>query len=250
MNMLRTVVVDDEPLARRRVARLLRSCGCEVMAELGSVRMLLQFLEKDQRPDALFLDIEMPGGSGMEALAEFEDPIPVVFITAYAEHAVRAFDASAVDYILKPIFKDRLEKALEKVREKLALRIAAPPSNPENSPKVVRFPARAAGGHFFLEFRKVSHFEFEGQAVWAWCGGKRFRAPWDSLNEVESAFPMSGLIRIQRHLLLRPEAVLGHRSLPNGRAKVRLMDGIELDVSRSMTPRLREVLGIAKPHVN
>ncbi|MBK8725119.1 MAG: response regulator transcription factor [Holophagaceae bacterium] len=252
MNSLRILVVDDEPLARKRLGRLLRAAGCEVLDELRNVPDLLARLEEGPRPDALFLDIEMPGGTGMEALAELDPPLPVVFVTAYPEHAARAFEVDAVDYLLKPVFKDRIEKSLEKLRRHLAP--AAAPASPATSTPApappatapLRFPARAAGGHFFLEFRKVSHFEFDEHAVWAWLGGQRFRAPWESLGEVEEAFPGQGLLRIQRHLLVRPEAILSHRPLLNGRAQVRLADGTELEVSRSMTPRLREILGIGK----
>jgi two-component system LytT family response regulator/two-component system response regulator AlgR len=86
----------------------------------------------------------------------------------------------------------------------------------------------------------------EEQGVFAWSGGKAFRTLWSALSEVESVFPASGLLRIQRHILLRLEAVVGHRSLPNGRAQVRVGDGLELEVSRSATPRLREWLGIGR----
>lgn len=251
---LRLIVVDDEPIACRRLARLLRNAGCEVLAELGDLESLLEAFDQGLRPDGLFLDIQMPGGTGLDAMADLPEPIPVVFVTAFAEHAVRAFDANAVDYILKPVFQDRLVKSLEKIRHQLTLRTLrasadATPQLPQPepvTPKAGRFPARAGGGHLFLEFRKVSHFEVIEQAVFAWCGGKKFRAPWNALSEVESAFPAAGMMRIQRHILLRPEAVIGHRSLPNGRAKVRVAEGVELEVSRTVTPRLRELLGFRK----
>ena len=246
MTTLRLLVVDDEPLARKRLGRLLRDAGCEVLDELEGVPALLARLAEGPRPDALFMDVEMPGGTGLEALAELDPPLPVVFVTAYPQHAARAFEVDAVDYLVKPVFKDRLEKALEKLRRHLqaaAPKTAAPAAAP-TAPQ--RFPARAAGGHFFLEFRKVSHFEFDEGAVWAWMGGQRFRAPWETLGDVEEAFPGTGLLRVQRHLLVRPEAILSHRPLLNGRAQIRLVDGAEFEVSRSMTPRLREILGIGK----
>lgn len=247
MNPLRILIVDDEPLARRRLGRLLRDAGCDVLGEFSGVPELLTRLEGGLRPEALFLDIEMPGGSGLEALAELDPPLPVVFVTAFPEHAARAFEVDAVDYLVKPVFPDRLERTLAKVRRQVGVREEAPATLPAPPPPPpARFPARGPGGHFFLEFRLVSHFEFEDWAVWAWLGGKRFRAPWDSLGEVEDVFPDQGLLRIQRHLLVRPEAILALRSLPGGRAAVRLKEGPELEVSRSMTPRVREVLGIGK----
>ncbi|MFN8010756.1 MAG: LytTR family DNA-binding domain-containing protein [Holophagaceae bacterium] len=242
---LTVALVDDEPLARARVSRMLAALGCRVAGEFEDAEELLEALGRGLRPDALFLDIEMPGASGLEALAEIPAPPPVVFITAYPEHAVRAFDTQAVDYLLKPVFEDRLARALERVQQQLTLRRAGQDPKPAAAPPA-RFPARAGGGHLFLEFRKVSHFELADGAVFAWAGGQRFRSPWDSLAEVESTFPDAGLLRIQRNLLVRPETVIGHRSLPNGRAKVRLADGKELEVSRSMTPRLREILGLAR----
>ena len=245
MSNLRILLVDDEPLARKRLGRFLRALGCEVLEELEDVPSLLALLEQGGRPDALFLDIEMPGGTGMEALAELDPPLPVVFVTAYPEHAARAFELDAVDYLVKPIFKDRLEKCVDKLRRHLNATATGQPASQVPVPPM-RFPARAGGGDFFLEFRKVSHFEFDDMAVWVWMGGQRFRAPWDSLHEVEEAFLGQGLLRIQRHLLVRPEAILSHRPLLNGRAEIRLTDGTELEVSRSMTPRLRRILGIGK----
>ncbi|MBK8727016.1 MAG: response regulator transcription factor [Holophagaceae bacterium] len=242
---LNVALVDDEPLARSRVSRLLSALGCRVVGEFEDAEELLEALAAGLRPDALFLDIEMPGASRLEALAELPAPVPVVFITAYPEHAVRAFDTTAVDYILKPVYEDRLARALERVHQHRALRAAGQAGKPV-APTPARFPARAGGGHLFLEFRKVSHFELVDGAVFAWAGGQRFRSPWDSLAEVEGTFPDAGLLRIQRSLLVRPEAVIGHRSLPNGRARVRLADGKELEVSRSMTPRLRGILGLAR----
>ena len=242
MATLNLALVDDEPLARRRLTRMLVDQGCKVVGAFGDAVELLEELGKGLRPDALFLDIEMPGVSGIEVIAELSGTIPVVFITAYPQHAHRAFDLDAVDYLLKPVFEDRLARSLEKLRAHLAMGTAGPKAKTETSGG--RFAVRAGGGHLFIEFKKVSHFELEDGTVFAWVGGQHFRSPWNNLAEVEEAYPDRGLVRIQRHLLLRPEAVIGHRSLPNGRAKVRLADGKELEVSRSVTPRLREILGL------
>ncbi len=237
MKALRIALADDEPLARARLARLLREAGCEVVAELEDGPAVLAWLPNAPAVDALFLDIHMPGASGLEVMAELPPGLPVVFVTAFAEHAVRAFEAAAVDYVLKPVAADRLAKSLARLRDQ--------PTQP--SPTVQppsRFPARAGEGHVFLELRRTSHFEVEDEIVWAWCGGSRFRTGWSTLAEVEHAFPGSGLLRIQRHLLLRPEAVLGLRPLDGGRAALRVAEGLELEASRTATPRLKELLGL------
>jgi DNA-binding LytR/AlgR family response regulator len=245
MSSLRVAVADDEPLAKERLARLLKECGCEVVAELDHAKALMDWLREGGEVDALFLDIQMPGGSGLELLAELEKAPPVVFVTAFQEHAVRAFELVAFDYIVKPVFKDRLEKTLARLKasplDRGRVDESATPTHPQ------KFPVKAGGGHVFLEFKRVTHFEVEDEIVWVWSAGRRFRAPWSSLSEVESIFTGAGLIRIQRNLLLRPEAVIGHRTLGGGRALVRVAEGIELEVSRTTTARLREILGIIEP---
>ena len=103
---------------------------------------------------------------------------------------------------------------------------------------------KAGGGHLLVDLRKVTHFELEDDVVWVWSGAKRFRGPWESILDVLEAFPGAGLMRIQRNLLLRPEMVVGVRSLPGGRMAVRTAEGQELEVSRTMTPTMKEFLGL------
>ena len=119
MTALRVALADDEPLARQRLARLLTEAGCEVIQVCENGPALLAWLETDPQVDALFLDIHMPGASGMEVAAELADRKacpPVVYVTAHAEHALHAFESAAVDYILKPVAADRLEKALARLK--------------------------------------------------------------------------------------------------------------------------------------
>lgn len=245
MTPLRIVVVDDEPLARERLARLLRELGAEVIAELGDGPDLLAWIKSGEAADGIFLDVQMPGGTGLEVLTELPYPIPVVFVTAHADHAVRAFDTDAVDYVLKPVFKDRLERAVARLRANLAPARPAQDAKGQSPGGPSRIPVKAGEGHVFLDLRKITHLEIEGDTVWAWCSGNRYRTPWGALSEVEAAFPESRFLRVQRHLLLRPEMVLAHRPLPGGRCEVRVGEGLNLEVSRSATPKLREFLGLS-----
>jgi two-component system LytT family response regulator/two-component system response regulator AlgR len=241
MKTLRVALADDEPLARARLARLLREAGCDVKAELADGPAVLAWLREPKEVDALFLDIQMPGATGLEVaaeLAECRHCPAVVFVTAFSEHAVRAFEAAAADYNLKPVSAERLAKTLARLREGGLRRTDAPVT------ASLRFPVRAGDGHVFLELKRTTHFEVEEEVVWAWAGGLRHRTSWTTLAEVETAFPGAGLIRIQRHLLLRPEAVLGLKPLEGGRASVRVADGLDLEVSRSVTPKIKEVLGL------
>ena len=241
MKTLRVALADDEPLARTRLARLLREAGCEVKAELADGPAVLAWLREPKEVEALFLDIQMPGATGLEVAAELADcrhGPSVVFVTAYSEHAVRAFEAAAVDYILKTVSAERLAKTLARLREGGPRHVDLPAAAPQ------RFPVKAGEGHVFLDLKRTTHFEVEEEVVWAWVAGGRHRTAWTTLAEVETAFPGAGLIRIQRHLLLRTEAVLGLKPLEGGRASVRVADGVDLEVSRSVTPRMKEVLGL------
>ncbi|HJW09479.1 MAG TPA: response regulator [Holophagaceae bacterium] len=243
MKPLRVALADDEPLARARLARLLREGGCEVVAELPDGPSVLAWIRGAPALDALFLDIQMPGANGLEVMAELPVQLPVVFVTAFSEHAVRAFEAAASDYVLKPVSAERLEKTLARLRER-----GGSPRPAEAAHASGRYPVKAGEGHVFLELRRTTHFEVEDEVVWAWAASttkpQRFRTAWTTLAEVEGHFPGAGLLRIQRHLLLRPEAVTGLRALEGGRASVRVGEGLDLEVSRSVTPRLKELLGL------
>jgi two-component system LytT family response regulator/two-component system response regulator AlgR len=239
MKRLNALVVDDEPLARERLARLLKEAECMVVGELGDGLALLQWLQQPCDLDVIFLDIQMPGPNGMEVLAEIPSCPPVVFVTAHSNYAVRAFELAAVDYLLKPVFEDRLAKCLQRLRDHL-IRPLSPTELKTLLPPPVRFPIRVDDGEIFMELELITHFEVENERVWACRGLNRYVTRWTTLAEVEEAFPEDGLLRIQRHLLLRPQMVKGIRPTTVGRIKVLIAPKVELIVSRAMTARTRE----------
>ena len=244
MKPLAALVVDDEPLARERLSRLLQEAGCVVAGELGDGLALLHWLRQGNQADVIFLDIEMPGPSGMEVLAEIPACPPVVFVTAHSTYAVRAFELAAADYLLKPVFEDRLDKCLQRLRDQLVRRLG-PAELKSLLPPPLRFPIRAGDGEIFMELELITHFELKDERVWACRGLNRYLTRWTTLAEVEEAFPDDGMLRIQRHLLLRPRMVKGIRPTTVGRIKVMIAPKVELLVSRAMTPRTRACIRIA-----
>ena len=118
--MIRTLVVDDEKLARDRLASFLAGlAGVEVIGEAGDGVEALQAIEQGH-PDLVFLDVQMPGMDGFQVLRALRDPVPhVVFSTAYDEYAIRAFEVGAIDYLLKPYARGRVEEAVGRVRARL-----------------------------------------------------------------------------------------------------------------------------------
>lgn len=236
---LRVLVAEDEPMNLRRLVRLLEECGCEVAATFGNGLEVEEWLAAGNTVDALFLDIQMPGLDGLSLRASVDPGIPVVFVTAHAQHAVESYNLDAVDFLLKPATTDRLAKALAKVRRALEQRH---PATEEEAPRDTRYPVIAGSGVVLLDLAKTAFFEVEDQVVWAFAG-ERFRTKWKTLGEVEAFFPDADLIRIHRHLLIRPAAVLGLRSSGNGnRVLVRMLGGVELEASRGATPELKRRL--------
>lgn len=238
---LRVVVAEDEALSRKRLQRLLQEAGCEVVSSFSEGRGVLEWLQGHMDVDALFLDIHMPNLDGLAILKSIGNRLPVVFTTAFSEHAVEAFDAEAVDYLLKPITASRLERALRRIEGRRATVLPPPPPPLPQGP--LRYPVHAGEGVVLVDLGKTTYFDVENEVVWAHAGA-RMRTQWTSLGEVEAAFPTSGLLRIHRHLLVRPEAVIGLRPSAGGRVFVRLLGGEEIEASRGGAPRLKEYLGL------
>jgi DNA-binding LytR/AlgR family response regulator len=237
---LRVLVAEDEPFNRRRLSRLLREAGCEVVAELEDGPAVLDWLSRGEAVDALFLDIQMPGLTGLDVVAELLRPFPVVFVTAYAEHAVTAFEQAAADYLLKPVTAERLSATLQRLRARVEGAAGREAGARKTGP--YRFPVRAGEGVVLIDFARTTHFLFEEDAVWAFAG-ERLRTTWKTLTEAEAALG-ERVVRGHRHLLIRPEAVVGVKAGDSGRLQVRMSGGAELAVSRGAAPGLKARLGL------
>ncbi len=237
---LRVAVVDDEPLARARLSRLLEKLGCEVQGIFTSSRGLLRGLKEMGPLDGLFLDVQMPGLSGLDLLEWQPNLPPVVLVSAYSHYAVQAFEKAVVDYLKKPVWETRLRTSVQRLMDR-----AASSSQWQAPAQLRRFPVQDEAGTVFLEFKHITHFQVENDVVWAWMGDRRYRTAWTTLTQVEEHFSgASSLLRIQRHLLIRAETVMGFRRHLGGRLSVRVAEGVDLPVSRSAVPKLKSLLGV------
>jgi two-component system LytT family response regulator/two-component system response regulator AlgR len=237
---MNVMVAEDEELSMKRLVRLLQEAGCTVVSRFTEGRGAMEWLLQRNKVDAVFLDIHMPNLDGLAILKALNGQVPVVLTTAFVEHAVEAFDAEAVDYLLKPVTASRLERTLKRIEARRNPSLVVPPAPPAGP---LRYPINAGDGVVLVDLNKTTYFEVEDEVVWAHAGG-RLRTQWTSLAEVEAMFPHSGMLRIHRHLLVRPEAVTGLKPAPGGRALVRLLGGEEVEASRGGAPRLRERLGL------
>lgn len=248
MNSLRALLVDDEMLAIRRLARgIERIEGIEVVASTTSAREAVS-LVGSEGPDILFVDIAMPGLNGFELIERLDpDAQPaVIFVTAHDEHAVQAFDIAAVDYLLKPVTQPRLEEAVDKARLWLEARSAraggaAPaPAGPR------RRGLESLWVHRHREFVRVPAEEIdwiEGHGDYARIHGRQFVGlARTTLTALEDRLDPARFIRVHRSAICRKSAIVSLRRKPTGAMTVLLANGDEAPVGRTFVPGLRTLL--------
>lgn len=241
MTLLRTVIADDEPLARLRLRRLLSGMpDIEVVAECASGIEVMQLLP-DCPCDLLFLDIQMPGADGFQALEHVAaPPRAVVFVTAYAEHAVRAFDVQAVDYLLKPISAGRLHQAVERTRAALAGHVTA-----VAPPAILRRLALPIGRRTqMVELDELDCAIAQANYIELKVGTRSFVLR-DTVSGFHARLDPQRFLRIHRSAIVRIDAIREVEPLASGRYRVNLHSGLRLICGRSYRDALRMALGLA-----
>lgn len=236
---MRVAIADDEPLALMRLARLLERAGCEVQAQFKDGISLVDWLKDHPLPDCLFLDVKMPGATGLDILAEYQERVPIVLVTSNSEFAVSAFEFQAADFLLKPVEEARLAKTLARLRRHGQGAAPPPPAS-----QLAKIAVIAGKGTVLLELAKISHFEIEEGNVFVCAAHGRFLTRWRSLAQAEAALPALPLVRLNRTIMVRPESVRGLRVLPYGRRMVLLADGREYAASRKGSQDLAALLGL------
>jgi DNA-binding LytR/AlgR family response regulator len=245
---IRTLLVDDEDLARAALRRELEpSADIEIVDEAVNG---VEAIEKigELRPDLVLLDIEMPGFDGFEVVQHLSDPPVIVFVTAYDEYAVRAFEANAVDYLLKPVQPERLERALARVRQRMPPRETDPVSRVkdvarERSGPLRRLAARRGKRIVIVPLREVIRVEIEDKLVFAVTAADRLLVE-KTIGELETLLAPSGFLRISRGELVNLETIKELVPWFSGTWRVKLTNGEERDVSRERARQLREAMGI------
>jgi len=231
--MLRALIADDEPLARARLRRLLeQEKGVLVVGECRSGAETAERI-RSERPDVVFLDVQMPGGGGFEALPpRGEDAPAVVFVTAYDEHAVRAFEVKALDYLMKPVGRERLRQALERVR---AL-------HPGGGEPIEWLVVKEGDRSRLLRTEEVDFVSAEGNYVRVHAGGRSYLVR-ETLEAMEGRFDPRRFFRVHRESLVNLARVRELRPLINGQFEVALHDGTRLRLSRRCRRQLEQRLG-------
>lgn len=236
------VIADDEPIARAGLRDLLAEHDwLECVGEAASGPAALEAIDA-LRPELVFLDVQMPGLLGTDVLARVEHRPYVVFTTAYAEHAVAAFELGALDYLLKPFGPERLAAALERVRAALGEPSAAPPLDRLREAlaqgPMSRLFVRRGGAIVPVAVAEVSWFEAQGDYVVAHAGPARHVLHL-SLHRLEARLDPARFLRIHRAHIVNLDRVKVFRRQGKGRLVAELADGTELAVGRSRARGLR-----------
>ena len=243
---LRIAIVDDEPLARAVLREYLAAMAdVEVIAECTNGFEAVKVVA-ELHPDLLLLDVQMPKLDGFEVLDLVGKDVPVVFVTAYDQYALRAFDVHAVDYLLKPFSSDRLAEALARARERLRrgerwplaeLAAAARPAQSHASRILVRDGPRV----HILPIAKVAYVQAQDDYACFFCDGKEYLKE-QTLTQVEATVDPAKFARIHRSYLLNLD-FLARVELDERESRVAvLIDGRKLPVSRAGYARLSEML--------
>jgi two-component system, LytTR family, response regulator len=243
--MIRTMIIDDERLARQELKNLLQNFSdIEIVAESGIVDEALDLIEKEN-PDLLLLDIQMPGKTGFELLDELDGRAPeVVFVTAYDEYALKAFQVNALDYLMKPVEEERLREAVSKVKKRILDRIAN--AEPENDGKLdIHDQVFLKDGEkcWFVELEKVRLFESEGNYVRVYFDDQR-PLILKSLNALTDRLSEKFFFRASRKHIINLRWVQKVETWFNGGLLVILKDGTKVEVSRRQSVKLKEMMAL------
>lgn len=238
---LRALVVDDEPLARDELVFLLDQLGVEVVGQAGNASDALALLD-ETRPDLVFVDLRMPGPDGLalaESVLRRDGSISVVIVSAHDDGAIRAYEAGVVDYLLKPVRLERLQKAVERARER------APERSSEAS-TLTRLAVRRRGKLVVVSIRDVVWFEVKDELVWAVTRNDRYALDL-TLSALEQRVPQGVFFRSHRGALVRLDAIVGME--PAGAGTYELIldhpDQPKVPLARERARLLRELIPIA-----
>ncbi len=251
--MIRTLIVDDEPLARERIRELLsRESDIDVIGECREGREAVEVIRRD-KPALLFLDVQIPELDGFEvvrSLGEGEMPV-TVFVTAYDQYALQAFEVHAVDYLLKPFDEERFKRALDRARKAIQaanghgfsdklLALLQDLKTPQGF--LERIVVKNAGRLSFLRADEIDWIESSGNYVSLHVGHESHLLR-ETMNGLEERLDPARFVRIHRTAIVRIEQIKELHPLFHGEYEVVLREGTRLTLSRGYRDRLPGLLG-------
>ena len=250
---IRTVIVDDESLARERISNMLAADPLiEIIAECANGQDAIEAIQLHS-PDLVFLDVEMPGVDGfavLEALSPGRIPT-IIFVTAYDQYAVRAFEVYALDYLLKPFDQERFDKALERAKSQISNhrsdalneRILSALEEIKTRPvHLERLVIKMNGHVFFIKAEEIDWLEAEGNYVRLHAGKESYLLR-DTITALESQLDPKRFIRVHRSAIVNIDRITELQPWFHGEYRIILGEGVQLTLSRTYREKLHDLLG-------
>jgi two-component system, LytTR family, response regulator len=266
---LRVLIADDEPLARQRIADMLRGQnGVEIVGEIDNGVAAVQAI-RELHPDLVFLDVQMPGKTGLEVVRQIGvDEMPLtIFVTAYDRHALEAFEVAAVDYLVKPFDDDRFEQAMQRARrmielhevDRLRSRLLSVlqgdrgdramdremPAAPSRGQYLERIPVEMRGKVRVVPVSEIDFIIASGPYAELYSGDRKYVIR-EAMQTLEEKLDPAAFIRIHRSVIVRLELVETLHKGAGGDYEVQLKNGRRLRVSRSRLEALEKKLGLGE----
>jgi len=249
---IRTLIVDDEPLARERIRQLLhQEPDIEILGECADGRDAVAAIDK-YKPDLVFLDVQMPELDGFGVLDQLERRVmpAIVFVTAYDQFALRAFEVHALDYLLNPFDRGRFKKALERARERiqrlpaddLSRRISELLADLKPAPKQNRLAIKSGGKVLVLKIDDIDWVEAADNYVNLHIGNESHLHR-ETMAALEARFPAEKFMRISRSTMVNIERIKELQPMFHGEYSVILRNGTRLTLSRGYREKLNQLLG-------
>jgi two-component system, LytTR family, response regulator len=237
---MKAIIIDDERLARQDLKGLLAAHKeVEVIAECSDAAQAKEKIN-ELKPDIIFCDIQMPGKSGLELVEEISPTIDVVFITAYDEHAIKAFEVNAFDYLLKPVQAERLSETIRKLSVKES---SSRPDN--NSPLTEKDTVFLKDGDkcWLVRLSDIRLFESEGNYVRVYFDNSK-PLILRSLNSLETRLSEKQFFRASRRHMVNLAYIASIEPWFNGGLNARMKDGREIEISRRQAVRLKDIMSL------
>ncbi|MEO8853056.1 MAG: response regulator [Ginsengibacter sp.] len=240
--MLKVILIDDERLARSELKRMLQEFpDVEVIGEAANANEGIEKIES-LNPDLIFLDIQMPGKTGFDMLTELEKAPHVIFVTAYDEYAIKAFDVNALDYLMKPVEPKRLADALTKVRQKDEEELMSYNNRgilSENDQVFVKDGERC----WFVKLSEVRLFESVGNYAKVFFGNNK-PLILKSLNALEERLDEKSFFRANRKHIINLRMIEKIEPYFNGGLLLDLTGGEKIEVSRRQAVKFKEMMSL------
>ena len=230
MSPTKVIIVDDEPLVRERIISLLETRDHYlVLKECSNSKDAIEAIT-NLKPNVVFLDIQMPGGSGFKVLDELDFKPVIIFITAFEKYAIKAFEYAAFDYVVKPISADRFFKTLNRLEESLN-------SLPRSTPP--QMTLQKEGVYFKINVSEISHIEASDNYVRIYSGSDIYRKR-STLRAISDQLQSAGFIQVHRSFIVNERHIREVAKFKQGDFLVRLSNGRIIPTSKSYRDTIRK----------